>query len=121
MATSMGAPPQRTDPDRPGDQAGERFTGGEGSRFSGLIIAGLLLGAAVIAVAWIILGSEYAIPLVILAVVGLVMIVAFVVDTDYGIPVLLLLVICAVAAIGFRVIAGRGGAIVPVRRGAVRR
>ena len=73
----MGAPPQRTDPDRPGDQAGERFTGGEGSRFTGLIIAGLLLGAAVIAVAWIILGSEYAIPLVILAFVGLIVMLGF--------------------------------------------
>jgi predicted lipid-binding transport protein (Tim44 family) len=77
MATSMGSAPQQTDPDRPGDQAGERFTGGEKSRFTGLIIAGLLLGAAVIAVAWIILGSEYAIPLVILAFVGLIVMLGF--------------------------------------------
>ncbi len=77
MATSMGAPPQQTGPDRGDEGSGERFQGGEGARFSGLIIAGLALAVVVIAVAWIILGGEYAIPLVILAVVGVVMIVGF--------------------------------------------
>jgi len=87
MATSMdNAPDQRQD-ERPehGEQTGDepRLQGGEKPRFTGLVVAGLLLGVAVIAVCWIILGTEYAVPLIILAFV------------------------CFVALLGFRVISSR--------------
>jgi hypothetical protein len=88
MATSMG---EREDAQPPeggasGEQArlgGTEFTGREKQRFPTLIVAGLLLAAAVIIVAWIAVGIEYAVPLIILA------------------------VFCTVGLVGFRLISGR--------------
>jgi hypothetical protein len=80
MAVSMD---DREDAPRPEGNASDeqaqlgdaRFTDREKQRFPTLMVAGLLLAAAVIIVAWIAVGAEYAVPLVILAalcVVGLV-------------------------------------------------
>jgi hypothetical protein len=62
--------------------ADQTLKGEERARFPGLLGLGLLMAVAVVAVAWILLGSEFALP------------------------ILLLMVICGLAAIGYRVLAG---------------
>ena len=81
---------EREDAPRPEDDASEtqaqlgtRFTDREKQRFPTLMVAGLLLALAVIVVAWIVLGIEYALPLVLLG------------------------ALCAVALVGFRLISSR--------------
>ena len=82
MATSMGeredAPrPQGTASDEQAQLGDTRFTEGERQRFPTLMVGGLLMAVAVILVAWVVLGYEYAIPLLLLTVIGVLVLVGF--------------------------------------------
>ena len=62
--------------------ASDKFQGQERQRFPGLLLVGLVMGLVVIVAAWALLGSEF------------------------GIPLLILAVILVAAAVGYRLIAG---------------
>ena len=82
MATSMGeredAPrPQGTGSDEKAQLGDTRFTDREKQRFPTLMVAGLLMALAVIVVAWVVLGTEYAVPLLLLTIIGIITLVGF--------------------------------------------
>lgn len=60
----------------------EEFKSEEAVRFPALMLVGLVMAAVVIVVAWVALGEEF------------------------GLPILILVAICAAAAIGYRMLAG---------------